>query len=185
MNSSTTTDEILDLIDENDNIIGEINRNKANSCPKYLHREIVIILINGQNKVLIQKRHASKKVMPEFWTESVCGHVPKGIDPLKAAYIEMEEEIGIKTELIFLFKKFVCTWTEKHLSYVFLGIVPANQTIVMEAGQVEQTKFVNKTEFDELMDSGARVHGETYMDLQRLWNGEFDDKITKLSSINP
>ncbi|MBP9758299.1 NUDIX domain-containing protein [Candidatus Dojkabacteria bacterium] len=180
MHPTNTTDELLDLVDQNDNIIGEIFRNKANSCPKYIHREVVIIIINEQGEVLIQKRHKNKKAMPEFWTESVCGHVPKGMSPEAAAQMEMKEELGIVFKPKFLFKKLVNIWTERHFSYVYIGIIPNKTIIKKEIGQVEEIKFVDKNKFDELMESGEKVHGETLMDLERYWNGEYDEKIAKL-----
>jgi isopentenyldiphosphate isomerase len=49
-------DELLDLVDESDQIIGELWKSKAHKGPKLIHREVAIIIHNDKSKVLFQKR---------------------------------------------------------------------------------------------------------------------------------
>ena len=35
--------EVLDLVDENDVVIGTVNRQKANKDPQLIHREVAVI----------------------------------------------------------------------------------------------------------------------------------------------
>lgn len=85
-------DELLDLVDENDKIIGEVWKSKANQNPKLIHREVAAIVYNEAGKVLFQKRSKYKKVNPGIWAETVAGHVGKVEKPLVAAHRELVEE---------------------------------------------------------------------------------------------
>ena len=50
--------EVLDLVDENDVVIGTVNRQKANKDPKLIHREVAVILIS---KLVDEKTKRSTK----------------------------------------------------------------------------------------------------------------------------
>ena len=54
-------DELLDLVDENDNIIGEVLKSHANSDPKLIHREAAIAVFNTKGEVLLQQRALTKR----------------------------------------------------------------------------------------------------------------------------
>ena len=47
-------DELLDLVNEDDDIIGEVWKSTAHKDPKLIHREISVIISYTKNKVLFQ-----------------------------------------------------------------------------------------------------------------------------------
>lgn len=87
--------ELLDVIDENDNVIG---REERDVCleKKLLHRAIHVFVFNSGGELLLQKRSAQKKTYPGVWTSSCSGHVSAGQSYEEAAVREIEEELGIK-----------------------------------------------------------------------------------------
>jgi isopentenyl-diphosphate delta-isomerase len=68
-------DELLDLVDKNDNIIGSVLRSAAHTNTTFIHREILVYIFNAKGEVLLQQRGSNKKVNPSIWVESCAGHV--------------------------------------------------------------------------------------------------------------
>jgi isopentenyl-diphosphate delta-isomerase len=138
-------DELLDLVNENDVVIGEVARSKANADKSLIHREIGVIILNGKQQVLIQRRSFKKKTHPGLWIISVAGHVQKGIEPLEAAHKELREELGFDTELTFSHKTLEEFDTERHWAYVYMGKYEG-QTIVTDPRETEAVMFVDQSE---------------------------------------
>jgi len=117
-------DELLDIVDENDNIIGKDTKN--NKFKKGLiSRNVVVLIMDKDKRLLIPKRAPDKKTFPNRYDTTVCGNVGLGESNEEAAKREMMEEIGIECELTFLHKIYNEFEYEGHkLRYftsVFLG----------------------------------------------------------------
>lgn len=138
-------DEILDLVDEKDEIIGEVKKSEANSDPKLIHREIRIVIFDSQNRILLQQRSFKKKKYPGYWALT-AGHVLKGLAPRRAAHKELMEELGFDLELKFLYKRLVSTDGERHFAYCYIGKY-SGQEIKIDSDEVEQVKFFTKDDF--------------------------------------
>ena len=87
--------EKIQLVDANDNIIGEKWRNELNNEDCW--RIISLWITNGRAEVLLQQRSFDKKVAPGVWTAAVEGTVDYGESYLITAQRKAEEEIGLKT----------------------------------------------------------------------------------------
>ena len=94
MHSTDSLDELFDVIDEHDRVIGTTTRRQAHADPSLLHRSIGILVFRG-DQLFLQKRSATKDTLPSHWTCSVTGHVDSGEDWLHAAKRELTEEIGV------------------------------------------------------------------------------------------
>ncbi len=99
-------DELLDLVDKNDRVIGTVWKSEAHKDPSVIHREVAIVVFNKKGEVLIQQRSMNKKNDPGAWKITAAGHVGQGEDPKKAAEREVYEELGINIEANFLKKTF-------------------------------------------------------------------------------
>lgn len=89
--------ETLDVVDENDQVIGQTLRDDAH-IKGLLHREVHVWVFNSKGEVLLQKRSPTKEIYPGLWDASIGGHVPSGMSYEEAALKELEEEIGIRAE---------------------------------------------------------------------------------------
>ena len=92
-------DELLDLVNEKDEVIGEVWTSVAHKDPTKIHREVAIVVFNNKSEVLLQQRSFKKSHDPGEWKLTAAGHVGKGEDPKDAAIRELEEELGLKTTL--------------------------------------------------------------------------------------
>lgn len=171
LDKTNTSDEILDLVDENDEIIGRVVKSEANQDSNLLHREIAVMIYDNQKRVLVQQRSKKKKVYPGYWTLSCAGHVPRGMDPLEAAHKELKEELGFDTNLVFVNKWKFSYPNETHFCYGFLGQYP-NKTIIIDQDEVEQTRFASREEYFNLP---KRTKSSNKM-LKDFWEGKFNQK---------
>lgn len=87
--------EVFDIVDENDQVIGQAPRSQCHGDPDLVHRVAHVLLFNRRGELLLQMRAATKDVQPGRWDTSVGGHLDLGESYLAAAYREMEEELGI------------------------------------------------------------------------------------------
>ena len=69
--------EILDVVNENDEVIGQAERDEVHS-KGLLCRLVYVRFYTTDGKVILQKRSASKKNDPGKLTTTVSGHVASG-----------------------------------------------------------------------------------------------------------
>lgn len=80
---------------------------------RLVHRSVHVMIFDGQGRLVIQRRHASKGTYPRHWDISVAGHVEEsdylgGPDERLAevyadvATREVREELGVSPALAFL-----------------------------------------------------------------------------------
>jgi len=117
-------DELLDLVNEKDEVIGEVWKSQANSDSKVIHREISVMIVDVQGKILLQQRSKQKLKKPGFWTTSCAGHVGKGESTELAAHRELKEELGFDTELKLVKKMLERLETETRFDYFYIGNSP-------------------------------------------------------------
>jgi len=85
----------LNIVDENDNVIGEEER-KVIHEKGLLHREVRVWFVTPNNEIIFQHRSKSKDTLPNLLDISVAGHVEIGDSYEEAAVREVEEETGVK-----------------------------------------------------------------------------------------
>lgn len=158
-------DELVDIIDENDCVLGQAMKSKAHK-EGLLHRAIwALIYEKSSKKVLIAKRAAEKAMFPNLWGWSFAGHVAAGETPLDTAVREAKEEINFnvnKKNCIELFRDMGATQNEKQkdveMVYVYLICVDKInlKNIKMQKEEVSEIKLVT---IPELVDIHHRGEG--------------------------
>jgi len=118
--------ELLILVNENDDIYGYETKKKCHQGDGLLHRAFSIFIFNNQKQLLIQKRGLKKPLWPSYWSNSVCSHPRKGETYEEATVRRLREELGIETQLDFLFKftyqvRFKHIGSEYELCSVYIG----------------------------------------------------------------
>jgi len=128
------------FVDKDDRPIGYGTRDEArtNAISYRLSR---VILRDENGRILSQHRSENKRHYPGLWTDSASGHVDKGEGYEVAAHRELFEEIGVKTELMFLGK-----FSGKHedhdsdwtvFSGVFEGRIHSSSELILEKSEVQ------------------------------------------------
>lgn len=84
----------LNIVDENDEIIGQETRDKIHR-DGLLHREIHVDFITSNKEVIFQHRSKDKETFPDLLDATVGGHVEIGDSYEQSAVKETEEETGV------------------------------------------------------------------------------------------
>ena len=82
-------DEIFDVVDENDRVVGRATRAEVHRR-RLLHRAVHIVVSDGRGNVVLQKRSLAKDTCPGLLSTSCAGHVDAGESYEQAARRELE-----------------------------------------------------------------------------------------------
>jgi isopentenyl-diphosphate delta-isomerase type 1 len=86
--------EWLDVVDENDVVIGRERRGVIHARG-LMHRSAQVLVFNSGGELFLQKRSAFKDEFPGLWDSSAAGHLDAGEDYIDCARRELAEELGI------------------------------------------------------------------------------------------
>lgn len=89
---------VLDVVDENDVIIGQASRAEIHD-KGLLHREVYVVLVTPDRKVIFQRRAKDKDTFPGMLDTAVGGHVELGQSYEDAVLREVEEETGLRLKI--------------------------------------------------------------------------------------
>jgi len=95
MTISDNQNELLDIINKKDEVIGQATRGEVHRNKNLIHRSIAIAVFNSRGELFLQKRSATKDTDPLKWTISCSGHVSSGNTYEETAIRELREELGI------------------------------------------------------------------------------------------
>jgi isopentenyl-diphosphate Delta-isomerase len=93
-----TDQEILEVVDADDRVVGHAARSEIHRRG-LLHRAVHVFVFDSQGNIYVQRRSASKDRHPLKLDSSAAGHVDPGESYRETAYRELEEELGIRSEL--------------------------------------------------------------------------------------
>ncbi|WP_405579734.1 NUDIX hydrolase [Streptomyces sp. NBC_01190] len=86
--------EIIDIVDEHDNVIGQSARGEA-YARGLRHRCAFILARDAEDRIFVHRRTARKLVFPSYYDMFVGGVVGAGESYDEAALREAEEELGV------------------------------------------------------------------------------------------
>ncbi len=95
-----TTEEILDLVDVNDVIVGQLSRREIYEQKLHNYRVVHAFLVNKEGKIWIPRRTATKKIYPNALDYSVAGHVEAGETYRESLFRETSEELNIDLDTV-------------------------------------------------------------------------------------
>ena len=98
MNPTYTPDEFLDLVDENDNVIGKKRRSEVYAEHLSNFRVVNVFVVNSTGEIWIPCRSADKKIFPLCLDMSMGGHVESGESYEDTLKRETQEELNIDTD---------------------------------------------------------------------------------------
>jgi len=173
--------EKLDIVDEDDNVIGQDTRENIHQ-KGLLHREIHVIIYNDKDEILFQKRSKNKDTYPRLLDISIGGHVDLGENYEDTAIKELKEESGIlanKEDLKFLKKTrsksfdkitgMINNTYRSIYSYKYVGNI---KDLKIEEGKADSLEFwslnsilnLTKNEKNKFID---KVIGDKYLEIYK------------------
>jgi isopentenyl-diphosphate delta-isomerase len=137
--------EYVILVNENDEIIGQMEKIEAHE-KAVLHRAFSVFILNNKNEIMLQQRARSKYHSPLLWTNTCCSHQRINETNIEAGKRRLVEEMGFETELKELFHfiykaPFDNGLTEHELDHVMIGYYNDEPNINLE--EVEHWQWMS------------------------------------------
>ncbi len=131
------------IVDEKDNPIGQMPKLEAHR-KAVLHRAFSVFIFNDDGKLLLQKRACSKYHSGGLWTNTCCSHPQPGQQTQLAAESRLMFEMGMKTELEYLFNftyksEYDNGLAEHEIDHVFIGY--SNEIPQINTEEVSEWKY--------------------------------------------
>ena len=160
------SEELLDVVDENDLIIGVKTRGEIHAL-NLMHRSVHILVFNSAGELFIQKRSMSKDNDPGLWDSSAAGHVDSGEDYHSCAIRELGEELGIEVnsplEELFRLAASPITGMEHCIVYRCINDGPFE----LQAEEIDDGDWISLSEMDRRMAEEDPVITNV---LRYIWN---------------
>ena len=149
-------EEMLDVIDNRDEVIGEATRAECHN--DFLrHRAVQVFVFDMNGRIFVQKRTKTKDVFPGLYEASCSGHVQAGEAYSQAAVRELAEELGIthqehELKKVAIFKLRASPENEIITQYV----LQCKCVGTLQKEEVESGEFVEWNEFLERVESDPK-----------------------------
>jgi isopentenyldiphosphate isomerase len=158
--------EKWDVYDKNGNLTGYTKtKNDVWTSDEY-HLGASLWIINYDGNLLIQKRAASKRRLPNVWC-NIGGSVVSGENSRQGCVREVEEEIGIKVNSndLILLQSVVFSNTIND-DYALIYDFPI-ENVVLQAEEVSDVKWASVDEIKKLFTQGLFMINELE-DIEKL-----------------
>ena len=147
--------DLLILVDSSDEEIGELDKEACHDGSGKLHRAISVFIFNRDGDLLIQQRHAQKRLWGSAWSNSCCSHPRVGEETDVAARRRVAEELGLETPLRFLFKfeyrsGYDEIGTEHELCSVYEGQVDCEP--IVNTNEIQAWEWVSSPELNRRIE---------------------------------
>ncbi len=182
-------DEPLILVDGDDNIIDHTTKLSAHQGDGQRHRAFSIFLF-AQDQVLLQQRSATKPLWPLFWSNSCCSHPRKGESYETAIHRRLREELALDLPLHFLYRfeyhaRYRDVGAEHELCSVYVGKLPAPQTVAVNPLEVAAWQWLDCTELDARVAANAPELTPWFVLEWTRLRRDFNDAIVALPATPP
>ena len=152
-------DELIDMVDKDDKVIGVVWKSRAHGNPNIIHREIAIVVFNDNKEVLLQQRSLNKVNDPGVWKLTAAGHVGAGEDPKTAAEREIFEELGLKVDPVYfgkVFRKHAGKYEvpESRFFWIYYALIKGNPKLDLDESEVLDAEWVRI----DLLEDFAKTH---------------------------
>jgi isopentenyl-diphosphate Delta-isomerase len=166
--------ELVDVVDPNNQVIGQITKNQAHQ-QGLLHRTVISEIINPKGQWLLVKQ-AGDRQDPGQYVSPVGGHVKAGESELEALAREADEEAGI-TDINnptrvgqAIFNRFVNGHQENHYFIVYQIHVPPEYVPVLNH-ESESCSWFSVDEIKSQLITHPQLFGDAF---RFVWNDIFN-----------
>jgi isopentenyl-diphosphate delta-isomerase type 1 len=163
------SEELLDIVDDNDRVIGQELRTVVHQHGLQ-HRGIHIFLVTREGKLLVQQRGRQRDTSPLALDCSVSEHVKAGEAYRKAAIRGLAEEMGIQDANFHVLIKFKMDYgpNDREICQLYEGRVDPSR-VRFDPVEVEQVAFFSLGELEELIRNGQVAFSGWFVQLLRWY----------------
>lgn len=167
------TDELLDIVDDNDNVIGRETRTAVHQLGLQ-HRGAHVFLFTDDGKMLIQKRSADRASSPSLLDCSISEHVKAGENYHDAAIRGVREELGVDGIEIERLTKFRMNYgvNDNEISELYQGVVDPN-LVRFDPVEIESIAYVDMDELGKMLQDESHMLCSWFVEILNLYlNGK-------------
>ncbi len=139
MKTTDNQDELFDIVDKDDQVIGQSTRGKLHRNKNLIHRSIGVCVFNSKGEIYLQKRSNTKDTDPGKWTISCSGHVLSGDSYQVTAARELKEELGVDLQIEFVVKYLCHASNETEMQMLFKAY--SEGPFKLHPQEIEEGKF--------------------------------------------
>jgi len=166
--------ELVDIVDKNDQIIGNIAKDIAHE-KGLLHRTVIAEVINTKGEWLLVKQASHKQDAGQY-VNPVGGHVSSGETEDEALKRETAEEVGIKNFKYnhvgkVIFNRKVIGRKENH--YFIVYEIYSDENIQLNDESVDY-KWFSKSEIESLIKNNPKMFGDGF---HFVWNNFYSGHL--------
>lgn len=153
--------EILDVVDENDRVIGQATKEECHNNPSLIHHTVHFALIDkGQKKVLITQRSLSKSHDAGKWC-FLGEHILAGESYTKGAKRGVQEELGFSPKKLKELAHNTFHYQQQTEMIRFFAIYYEGEKIDYDQKEIIQLKWLT---LEELINARA-----DYSEMTKYW----------------
>lgn len=157
----SSNDELLDIVDENDHIIGQEYRSLIYQHNRSNFRAINGFIINDNHQLWIPRRAPTKKLFPLCLDASVGGHVAAGETYQQAFERELYEELFMKAQEYCYELSRILTPHEHGISaFMHVYSIKTNETPRYNSDDIISAQWYDIAELKELIQNGEKTKGD-------------------------
>lgn len=165
------------LVDSNDEVTGTMEKLQAHKLGQ-LHRAFSVFIFNSNGELLLQKRAQGKYHSEGRWSNTCCSHPRPGEDISAAAHRRLQEEMGIKCKLEYIFKftyfaQVSDNLAEHEIDHVFFGA--SDDMPVLNTDEASGFKYISM----EMLQYQLEKYPEEYT----KWLGICFNKVYSLYKL--
>lgn len=147
--------EELILVDMDDRAIGHLGKALCHDGEGVLHRAFSLFVFDDDGRLLMQRRSSNKRLWPLYWSNSCCSHPRRGETMEQATRRRLREELGIGSELQFVYKfgyqaSFGDLGSENELCSVYLG--RSLEDISPNENEIAETRLIEPADLRRELD---------------------------------
>ena len=171
--------EFFDIVDENDQVIGQALRSECHGNPALVHRVAHVLVFDSNGRLLLQKRSMRKDIQPGRWDTSVGGHLDPGEGYHEAACREMREELGIgRIPLTWLYYSKIRNEIESENVSTYLARYDGEVRFAPD--EIDEVRFWSSEEIDAALGTGVFTPNfEEEWAMWRKWNRNNEGRGTR------
>lgn len=150
------TEELLDIVDDNDHVIGQESRTIVHQRGLQ-HRGVHVFLFTDDGKMLIQKRSADRAASPSLLDCSISEHVKAGESYHDGAVRGMREELGVEGIEIERLTKFRMNYgvNDNEISELYQGVVNP-ELVQFDPVEIESVMYLSMDELRRMLQDDSQ-----------------------------
>lgn len=163
------TEELLDIVDDNDHIIGQESRAIVHQRGLQ-HRGVHVFLFTDDGKMLIQKRSADRAASPSLLDCSISEHVKAGESYHDGAVRGMREELGVEGIEIERLTKFRMNYgvNDNEISELYQGVVNP-ELVQFDPVEIESVMYLSMDELRRMLQDDSQSLCRWFVEMLDLY----------------